>query len=198
MFDTRKTKIKQPHHSYMVASVTQSLIWLYPFRSVLTQPLSYQVYHSPLCRITEFQVLPFPALLDYGISSVSILRFVGLRNFKCFNSPLCRITEFQVFQFPALLDYGMSSVLIPRFVGLRNIKNFIPRSIGLRNVKCVIPWFIGLRNIKSLIPRFIGLRNIKTFFTGLSDYGISKSHSPVYRITEYQKCLSPFCRITEG
>jgi len=93
-------------------------------------------FHSPFCRITEYQ-------------TNFILRFVGSRNIKKisfpvlsdqgitnkFHSPFCRITEYQTnfiprfvgsrnikqISFPALSDYGISN-FIPRFVGLRNIK----------------------------------------------------------------------------
>jgi hypothetical protein len=65
---------------------------------------NFKCFHSPLCRITEFQVFQFPA-------------FFGLQNVKCFNSPFCRIMEFQVFQFPTLSDYGISRISFP---GLSN------------------------------------------------------------------------------
>jgi hypothetical protein len=45
--------------------------------------------------ISTFTNVLFPSLSDYGISSVSIPRIVGIRNVKCFNSPRCRITEDQ-------------------------------------------------------------------------------------------------------
>ena len=63
-------------------------------------------FHSPFCRITEYQAnfiprfvgsrnikqISFPALSDYGISNF-IPRFVGLRNIKKRLSLVCRITE---------------------------------------------------------------------------------------------------------
>jgi len=117
-------------------------------------------FHSPLCRITEYQTNFIP-------------RYVGSRNIKQIS-------------FPAFSDYGISN-FIPRFVGSRNIiSNFIPRFVGSRNIKQISFLALSDYGISNFIPRFVGLRNIKfhsplcrimeyqkTSFPGLPDYGRS-------------------------
>ena len=131
-------------------------------------------FHSPLCRNTEYQ-MSFPALSEHGISKSSfpvlseygipkvIPRFIGIRSIKC-HSPVYQNTEYQT-SFPGLSDYGKGKRLSP----VCRITEVHSNSV----FSSVIPRFIGTRNIKIIIPRFIGIRN-------------TKSHSLVYRNTEYQ------------
>jgi len=92
-------------YTYMVASVTQSLVWSYPFVSVFK---SFQAASPKKNGPLEFTLL----ILLQVVSPKQRTTWVYLSFSQRCHSPLGRITEYQNF--------------IPRLVGLRNTKISFP------------------------------------------------------------------------
>ena len=162
----------------------------------VTQSLSSQVFHSPVCRITECQVFHSPVyrIKKYQKYHSPIYR---ITEYQKYHSPVYRITEYQKLYSPLyqITEYQVFHSPHCRMTEYQKLHSPLCR---ITEYQVIHSPFCRITECQVSFPGLSDYGISKVSFPVLSDYGSQKYHSPVYRITEYQMRLSPFCWITEG
>ena len=146
----------------MVASVTPSLVWSYPFASVFKL----------------FQVVG-PKQWTAWVLSFILFRAVSPKQWTTWVYLLLLFQVVSPKQWTTWVYLSFSKSVIPCFVRQRDVtrsfaslSNFIPRFVGIRKIKCHSPVYRNTEYQNHHSP-FCRITEYQKSFPGLSDYGIS-------------------------